>query len=406
MQSLLGAEWRRGTVCEHFDLPVGSVPCIAWLQPAPATLTGEDKLELLLPGHPQILRETEERLRALGCRDAEPGEFTRRAVEAGRMSLAQAEATLALVTATDEVSRRQALADLAGDSAKQLKELTDELRALSARYELSFDFSEEEHAEAAESELATDLQAWAGRLCALAGDDPMRTRRDTPEIALFGPPNAGKSSLLNALAGRTRALVSNLPGTTRDAVEHVLRLKQQEAKLVDLSGVGGQDADRGRFAASARSRAQAADILLLLCAPGQETECVLEFERLEREDGSVRARTIWIHSMSDLRDSPTGNPVRLPELAVSAASGAGLNELCDELTSRLADLAGGNVTSQMRRKSREALAIVLAAVGTDVPPEAAAGEVRRALRLLDEAMLSDTPGDVLDLIFSRFCIGK
>jgi tRNA modification GTPase len=250
-------------------------------------LTGEDTLELLLPGHPEILRDLGERLRAIGVHDADPGEFTRRAVESGRMNLSQAEATLALVTASDDVARQQAIADLAGDSVKRIRGIAERLRAISARYEMSFDFSEEEHAHSEEARLAADLAALAGALREIVGQDPMHSRRETPEIALFGPPNAGKSSLLNALAGHHRVLVSELPGTTRDAVEHAMGFGGRQATLVDLSGVGRLDADRGRFAAAARERAARADILLVLSAPGQERECDVEFAALAEKDPST-----------------------------------------------------------------------------------------------------------------------
>jgi tRNA modification GTPase len=343
----------------------------------------------------------------MGVRDADPGEFTRRAVESGRMNLSQAEATLALVTASDEVARRQAVADLAGESVKRVRGIAERLRAISARYEMSFDFSEEEHAHSEEARLAADLAALAGALREIVGQDPMHSRRETPEIALFGPPNAGKSSLLNALAGHHRVLVSELPGTTRDAVEHAMGFGGRKATLVDLSGVGRLDADRGRFAAAARERAARADILLVLSAPGQERECDVEFAALAEKDPSLRSRAIWVHTMGDLRKAPAANPAALPEFTVSAASGAGLNELTELLGERVAEQASGGVTSLLRRKARQALELLDPDIGNDqAPPEAVAGEVRRALTALDEALLADVPGDVLDLIFSRFCIGK
>ncbi len=406
-QALLGTDWRRGAVHAQLNLPVGVVPCIAWLHPAPATLTGEDTLELITPGHPEILRDLADRLRALGVREAEPGEFTRRAVESGRMNLSQAEATLALVTASDEAARRQAIADLAGESVRRVRAIAEQLRAISARYEMSFDFSEEEHAQAEEARLAGDLAALVGDLREVVGQDLMHSRREAPEIALFGPPNAGKSSLLNALAGQHRALVSELPGTTRDAVEHAVEFDGRRALLVDLSGVGRFDADRGRFAPAARTRAARADILLVLSAPGQEGECHDEFAALGEQDPSVRTRAIWVHTMGDLRGAPQTNPAALPEVTVSAASGTGLHELRALLGERVAELASGGVTSLLRRKARHALQLLEATTGDDqAPPEAVAGEVRRALTALDEALLADAPGDVLDLIFSRFCIGK
>lgn len=398
-RALLGASWTRASVRGLLRLAVGETPCVAWLMPAPRSLTGDDTLELIVPGHAEILRDLEQRLRDLGCRDSEPGEFTRRAVEAGKLGLAQAEATLALVTASDETARRQAMADLGGESSRRVAQLAERLRALSARYEMSFDFSEEEHAEAEEQRLEQDLRTLTAELRELIGCDALTPRRAQPEIALFGPPNAGKSSLFNAIVRQRRALVSDHPGTTRDAVRRSVNIEGRDAVLVDLSGVGAGDADLGRFAENARAAAIGADVLLVLAAPGGEEETRREFDELAERDPAVRSRALWVFSKSDLRADT-------PRFAVSAASGAGMNELREALAERLAELAGGGVTSLLRRNATQALALLEVAQKPEIPPEAIAAEVRRALRLLDEGLLSEAPGEVLDYIFSRFCIGK
>lgn len=398
--ALLGAEWSRCSLRATVSLAVGDVPCLAWLLPAPRTLTGADTLELIVPGHPEILRDLEQRLRDLGCHDAEPGEFTRRAVEAGKVDLSRAEATLALVTASGEVARRQALADLAGESARCVAALTQRLRAVSARYEMSFDFSEEEHAEAEEQRLHSDLLAIVDELRRFIGSEALKPRRELPEVGLFGPPNAGKSSLFNALVQERRSLVSEHPGTTRDAVRRRLSIDGREAMLIDLSGVGEADADRGRFAQTTRSQAIAADVLVVLAAPGGEEESRRELDALARLDPSVRSRALWVLSKGDLRAFSGAGVV------VSAASGAGVSELRQLLAERLAEVAGGGVTSLLRRNAARALQVLEEAAQPNTPPEAAAGEVRRALTLLDEGLLSEAPGEVLDFIFSRFCIGK
>lgn len=398
--------WQRNCVRGTIALPVGQVPCVLWMMPAPQSLTGEHTLEVMVPGHPEILRDLEQRLRQAGCRDAEPGRFTRMAVEAGKLSLVQAEATLALVTSTDEVSRRRALADLSGESARRLRELADRLRALSARYEISFDFSEEEHATAQEDSLAGDLHALLSELRGFVGREQNQPRQEIPVVALFGPPNAGKSSLFNALAGSQRALVSETPGTTRDPVETPAVFEGRACTLLDLSGVGAGDADHGRFAPVARQRALAADVLLLLCAPGQADACAHEFTLLTRQDPALRSRALWLQTMSDLQ-AQDPNPIGLPQHAVSVASAHGLSALREQLGARLGELADRGSTSRLRLKANAALTRLEAAVADPhAPPEAVAADVRRALTLLDEALLRDAPGDVLELIFARFCIGK
>lgn len=401
-RELCGAELRRASIDCRIVLAVGVVPAAAWTLPGPGTLTGDDVLELRVPGNPAIVRQLEQRLRDMGARDAEPGEFTRRALDAGKLDLSRAEAVLQLVTATDDAARRNALADLSGRTADQLAALTERLRALSARYEMSFDFSEEEHAEAFEHQLAADLRQFTAELRELLGAEPMTPRHDRPVIALFGPPNAGKSTLFNALLGKPRALVSEVAGTTRDPVEAELDLGAHHALLVDLSGVGSSDADLGRFAETARARALQADLLLLLDAPGQH-ELAGEFAELQRRDASVRTRALWVHTKADLGPSSNANP-GLEAVAVSAGSGGGLDDLRGRLIERLDQLASGGATSLLRVRAGEALKLLER--DEAAPPEVKAGDVRRALKLLDEALLSEAPGEVLDLIFSRFCIGK
>lgn len=402
---LLDLPWRRGSVRATLQLAPGPTPCLAWLLPAPRTLTCDDTLELFVPGHMGIVRALSEWLADRGCCEAEPGEFTRRALLAGRLDLAAAQATLALVTAVDETARRRALADLHGQTGRALAALAEQLRAISARYAMSFDFSEEEHAQPEQATLLSDLRHWHDKLAALLGADQGRAQHDSPTVALFGPPNAGKSSLFNALLGAPHALVSDLPGTTRDAVARPARFGA-DCTLLDLSGVGDADTDAGRFAGVSRQRALAADVLLVLCAPGQADACARGLATLTGQDPSLRARAIWVQTMSDLSPQPP-NPCGLPHCAVSAASGAGLDELREMLAARLNELAAGGLESLQRAKAREALMLIGAALDDmQAPPEATAGQVRRALVRLDEAQLSEAPGDVLALIFSRFCIGK
>lgn len=404
--AILDTPWLRRSLLTTLQIGVGPVPCVAWQLPAPTTLTGLDLLELYVPGNLGIVRELLEWLASKGCREAEPGEFTRLSVVSGKMSLNAAQATLALVMASDEAGRRNALSDLQGQTARTLRALTERLRAISARFEMTFDFSDEEHAHPEQDRLAADLRALQSTLEQLVGAEQSRTRHDTPTVALFGPPNAGKSSLFNALLHEPHALVSALPGTTRDAIERPATFGNSGCVLIDLSGVGQGDVDAGRFAGTARQRALAADLLLVLCAPGQDTACAREFLKLAGQDPSLRTRTIWVHSMWDLAAQPP-NPCGIPEVAVSAASGLGLDELRVVISERLAEIATGGIETLMRTRTRVAMAAIRRALADPhVPPEAVAAAVRRALVLLDEALLSEAPGDVLDLIFSRFCIGK
>jgi tRNA modification GTPase len=223
---------------------------------------------------------------------------------------------------------------------------------------------------------------------------------------LFGPPNAGKSSLFNALVGHTRALVSPVPGTTRDPVDATLDLGGAKLLLRDLSGVGSSDADAGRFNESAREAALAADLLLLVCGPGDEPELSQAFRALCDTDSDLRARSLWVQTKSDLglHQAP---PAGMEVVSVSAVAGSGIAELRHRLHLAVSELAGAGLQTMLGQRAAEAFARLAPHVAdAETPPEATAADVRVALRLLDEALLSDAPGDVLDLIFSQFCIGK
>lgn len=403
-QVLLGAPFRYRSFETSVGTTLGRVPCRAWLLPAPRTFTGENMLELRVPGNPRLVARLEERLLALGARRADAGEFTRRALAAGKLDVSRAEAVGALINAQGEAERRQALADLAGRSARELAALAERLRAVSAGYELAFDFSEDEPEPAPFETLAANLHAVGCSLAEFCANVPHRPRRDRAVIALFGLPNAGKSSLFNALLGSRRALVSELPGTTRDPVRAPLTLAGQGCELRDLSGVGTTDADQGRFAETARSEAVGADLLLLVCAPGQRDQLLREFDVLLERERDIASRALWVNTMSDVA-APQYAPPGLESVTVSALTGAGLVELRAAMGARLAAQSRGAATSQLRVRAQEAL-LALQQVEGHAPPEALALAARQALRLLDEALLSHAPGDVLDLIFSRFCIGK
>lgn len=404
---LLGVDFRADAVDALISTRLGRTPCRAWFMPAPRTLTGEPTIEIRVPGNPRLVAAVEARLSDLGARRAEPGEFTRRALEAGKLDLSRAEAVAALINSQSEAERRQALADLSGASARELAALTERFRVLSAGYEVAFDFSEDEPEAAPLERLGAEFAALARELEAFCVRAPHRPLRERPVVALFGPPNAGKSSLFNALLGKRRSLVSELPGTTRDPVRAPFSVAGFECELRDLSGVGADDADAGRFAETARGEALGADVLLLLCAPRQASELKREFEALLARDADLASRVIWVNTMTDRTNAhdPAGSSCALETVSVSALTGSGLDALSAAIAARLAAAAGGAATSLLRVRAAEALRAVQE-VKSEAPPEALAGAVRRALTLLDEALLASAPGEVLDLIFSRFCIGK
>ncbi len=396
---------RRTALDATLRLAPGDVPARVWAFKGPASTTGEDVVEFRIPGQPLLVNALLYRLHDLGVRDARPGEFTLRALRAGKLDLSRAEAVMALIAAQDDGARRDALRDLSGGSAETIRDIAARMRELSARFELAFDFAEDDPHPPDLQSLAASSLVLADELQALAAR-PQPPRTGLPRVALFGPPNAGKSALFNALLGKPRALVSPLAGTTRDTVRAQMTFGQCTLELEDLSGVGASDLDRGRFAAGARRAAKQADVLLLVCGPDQADALACEFRALCADDAALRGRSLWIYSMTDIAAPPAANPPGLVQFAVSALSGAGLEHLRTGLEARVREIARGGPQSRLKSCAAEAAAALRLAASPDVPAEALAGAVRRALRTLDEALFAEVPGDVLDLIFSRFCIGK
>ena len=406
--SLLCTTQWPGAVDSPITSTLGQVPCRAWLLAGPHTLTGEDSIEMLIPGNPRLVAAIELRLLELGCRHAEPGEFTRRALNAGKLELGRAEAVCALINSQSQAERRAALADLTGESARELSRMTDTLRQLSAGFEVAFDFSEDDPDPPPFGALGAGLSSLSTALHEFCDAGQRHGPHPVPVVALFGPPNAGKSSLFNALLKTHRALVSSLPGTTRDTVRALATLDGQAVELRDLSGVGVSDSDGGRFAASSREEALQADLVLALCAPGQESELAAELALLVERDPEMPARTLWVYTKADVCQATPITGRRAQGLRVSAKSEEGIYELRSQIARALTKLFVKPASSHQRQAAALAAGVLASATRGlhNDPPEFTAGQLRVALRILDETLLAQVPGEILDSIFSRFCIGK
>jgi tRNA modification GTPase len=369
---------------------------VAWF-PGPASFTGEDCAELQVHGSPAVVRALLRTLTAEpGVRLAEAGEFTRRAFENGRLDLTAVEGLGDLIAAETETQRRQALARATGALAGRIGGWREALLDLRAEIEARLDFSDEGDVDLA-------LPAWLGtRLAELAQDfrstaatvEQGRLIREGVRIALAGPPNVGKSSLLNALARSDLAIVSDEPGTTRDVREVALDLGGQLALLIDMAGLR-ETTSRAEAEGVRRARAEVerADLVLWLVAPDQPR---LPFEG---------AGTAWVvGAKADI------GPVPGAKLSVSARTGAGVEALLAALTAFVAGRAGGEAPLVSRERDRLALAQAaerLEAAGRQLDrPELAAEELRAAADALGRLIGVVDAEAVLDRLFSAFCIGK
>ncbi len=357
----------------------------------PHSATGEDVAELHLHGGRAVVAGVLEALERLeGLRPAEGGEFTRRAFENGRIDLAEAEGLADLLEAETRSQRRAALAMAGGALSRQVEAWRQKLLALAASLEAALDFSDEgEVGEAWPPGWAEDVQALAAEIEALLERPPAERLRDGVRVVIAGPPNAGKSSLLNVLAEREAAITSAIPGTTRDLIEAPVSIGGVPYLLIDTAGLR-DTAEEVEAIGVERGRASlaSADLVLWLGEPADSPE---------------RGRTILVHSKCDL---PTG--ARESDVRVSARTGEGIQELIARMAARARALlpAEGDVAANARQ--REAIASALHHLrGARVDDMILAAEALRQARLeLDRVTGRAGVEDMLDLLFGRFCIGK
>jgi len=359
--------------------------------PGPGTSTGEDLAELHLHGGRSVVAAVLGALGGIrGLRAAEPGEFTRRAFQNGRIDLAEAEGLADLLTAETQSQRRAALMLAGGALSRMVEEWQQRLLGLSAQLEAVLDFSDEGDVE---DHLPS---AWADALASLAQEmdavlvrPPAERLRDGIRVVIAGPPNAGKSALLNALAGRDAAITSSTAGTTRDLVEAPTSLGGAPFLLVDTAGLReSQDEIEAIGVSRARQSLAAADMVLWL---GEPDEC-------------PAAGAILVQPKTDLAGEN-----RRSDIAVSARTGAGMDELVRLIIKRSKSLlpAEGEVALNARHSAvlRECLASLEAAAAAD-NPLIASEELRLARGTLDRITGRAGVEDMLDALFGSFCIGK
>jgi len=384
---------------------------IALWFPAPNSFTGEEVVELQGHGSPVVLQQLVARCIALGARQARPGEFSERAFLNGKLDLAQAEAIADLIAASDTRAARAARRSLDGVFSRRVDEVAEQLVLLRIHVEAAIDFADEPLDTLGGAQVRSGLVTALRALLQLR-DDAERGRklRDGLHAVLIGPPNAGKSSLLNALAGSERAIVTDIAGTTRDTLRETIRIDGLELTLVDTAGLrDGGDAIEREGMRRAREEMQRTDLAIVVLDardPQAGREAVGD---------SIAAvpQQLWIHNKSDLLAALPQDPH--PDVVhVSAATGLGL----DRLHARLRELAGGSagesVDGEFSARARHVEAIVQAighAQRADAELvhehlELAAEELRLAHEALGEITGRMSADDLLGRIFSSFCIGK
>ena len=354
---------------------------------APASATGEDIVEFQCHGGRAVVDSV---LRALasveGLREALPGEFTRRAFENGRIDLTEAEGLADLIEAETESQRKAALALAEGGLSKQIRDWQERLLNLSAEAERAIDYDEDDAGIdpgllSGVAELEAELRSWLERPRAEMLKDGVR-------VVVAGPPNAGKSSLLNAIAGQERAIVTDIPGTTRDHIEVPLALAGIPIVLTDTAGLrAAENAVEAFGVARSKALIERADILLWLGDPGQTP---------------THERMLRVHSKADL-----GGLVAEGCIAISSVTGAGLAELLDRIAEVARTLLPDEGLLALNRRQAQHVAEAAEALAGDRSDIVLIAEgLRQARTAFDRLTGRAGVEDVLDALFGRFCLGK
>jgi tRNA modification GTPase len=373
---------------------------VLWFE-APASQTGEDVAEFHLHGGPAVVASMLAALAAIpGCVSAEPGEFTRRAYEHGKLDLSEAEGIGDLVAAQTASQHRQALRQAGGEFARLVEGWAARLTRLLAHLEAAIDFADEDLPADLASSAASGAAALEMEIARhLADGRRGEILRDGLSVAITGPPNSGKSSLLNALAGREAAIVSAVAGTTRDVIEVHLDLGGVAFVLADTAGLrASEDPIEAEGIRRARARAESADLRLLVLDPALT---------LPTPGPDERQITVWNKADLPGRASPPDWPGEAVQ--VSAMTGQGMQDLVSLLGARAESLLAGDPPVITRARHRAALAetaAALARAGLVGEPALVAEDLRLALRALGRITGRVDVEDLLDVIFRDFCIGK
>ncbi|MCC7305060.1 MAG: tRNA uridine-5-carboxymethylaminomethyl(34) synthesis GTPase MnmE [Alphaproteobacteria bacterium] len=378
---------------------------------APASFTGEDVVEYHVHGGRAVIDSLVSALSAQkNHRMAEPGEFTRRAFENGKMDLTEAEAVADLINAETQLQKMQALSQMEGSLSRLYNGWTESLKKCLAHMEADIEFPDEDLPQGIAPEIMRSVQSLAGEIAAHLDDNRRGERlRDGLHVAVIGAPNAGKSSLVNALAQRDVAIVSDLAGTTRDIIEVHLDIAGYPVILSDTAGLRpeqfnpqGHDAIESEGIRRALSRAREADIKILLF---DATEKNTDAATLALADEN----SLVVYNKADLfsrHASEGGSDV----LFLSSKTGVGLDVLLATLAEKIKSLAGtAGTPSLTRARHRAALEEALAGLArahAAALPELAAEDVRLAVRSIGRITGRVDVEDLLDVIFRDFCIGK
>ncbi len=413
-------EPRRATLCAVHDPRSGALldRALVTVFAGPSSYTGEDVVELATHGGAVVPASVMAALEAAGARGARAGEFTRRAVLNGRMDLVQAEAVGDLVDARSGAMQRSALEQMDGGLSRRVGALREQLLEVEALLAYDIDFPEEDDGPIPRQRIADAAASVVSQLEALIATVPSGALiRDGAVVVIAGPPNAGKSSLLNALLGENRAIVTDIPGTTRDAIEVMVDSRPWPLRLVDTAGMHAATDIVERLGIEVSERWVSSAQVVLACGEGLD-EVQATMTRLR---ALTSAPLIGVRTKIDLLSASASTATTIlddtPVIGVSAETGAGLPELMETIqrtltarhvapTSELPVVTRARHRRALESAHEEATAFLDAWVDDLLPAPVAAVHVRAALGALEELVGGLDVEEVLDRVFASFCVGK
>ena len=441
LSSTDGYRIRYGTVLDNDGETVDNV--LVSVFRAPHSYTGEDSAEICCHASSYIVQTILSLLLDAGARSAGPGEFTRRAFVNGKMDLAQAEAVADVIAAQDKAAHRVAMNQLKGGYSKELGKLRAKLLKMTSLLELELDFSEEDVEFASRSEMSLLVNDVLHHVSTLASSFKRGNAvKNGLPVAIIGPANSGKSTLLNAIIGEDRAIVSDIAGTTRDTIEEVINVGGVSLRFIDTAGIRDTDETVEKIGIGrSLKKMQEASIILGILDPARgfssmkndvqfflsnvdlsEQKLILVLNKIDlikdgnEADLAVNKNVIRGNEIVSLIENKS---IDIPLVKISAKTGEGLVDLMSTLSNKASDLVGtsdSTLVTNLRhyealRKSEAPLRRVLSGLGatdhgTPLPPDLIAQDLREALHYIGSIVGEISTDEVLGSIFREFCVGK